>query len=568
MNDIIWLTMRRMRTPLILMILVYSLSVFGLVQIPGQDAAGNPVQVGYLDAIYFIAVLATTIGLGEVPTAFTHAQRLYVFIILFPNVIAWLYSIGTIISLFVDPQFRAVMARSKFNRRVSRMNRDFYIVCGLGNTGRMVVSGLLKRGISAAILERKQDIIHSLSLVEDFAHLPALAGDVTDRRLLDLAGLSKEFSHCIGVIAITNDDHANLTIAITSKLLRPELPVFARSETRRVVANMESFGTDLTVDPYTIFAERFYLALFSPTKYLVQDWLISVPGTRLRKKIKPPVGRWILAGVGRFGSRLALKLDDAGVPYTVIDVHPDRVNKRPGSVLGRGTEAQTLLQAGVADAAGIVAGTGDDMDNLSIIMTALELNPDLFVVTRQENPQNDELFDTSRADLVARRSQIVARRILAFATTPLLAVFNDHLVGQDESFAKTVERRLEGVLEGHSPSLWTVRLTGVWAESIRAGKTEGVAIRLDHMTQNVRMPAAEHLACVCLLLERGASRIFLPGPNQELKQGDSLLFAGRGAARIEMLFALREPTALVSLATGRHQPRGSIMRRIARKRAL
>ena len=113
MNDIIWLTMRRMRTPLMLMILVYSLSVFGMTQIPGQDETGNLVQVGYLDAVYFIASLATTIGFGEIPTAFTHAQRLYVFIILFPNVIAWLYSIGTIISLFVDPQFRAVMARSR-----------------------------------------------------------------------------------------------------------------------------------------------------------------------------------------------------------------------------------------------------------------------------------------------------------------------------------------------------------------------------------------------------------------------------------------------------------------------
>jgi Trk K+ transport system NAD-binding subunit len=566
MNDIIWLTMRRLRTPLILMILVYSLSVFGMAQIPGQDADGNPVPVGYLDAVYFISIMATTIGFGEVPATFTHAQRLYTVIILFPNVIAWLYSIGTIISLFVDPQFRAVMSRSRFSRRVRRMGRDFYIVCGFGYTGRMIVSGLLKRGISAVVLEREQDIIHSMSLVEDFSHLPALAGDVTDRRLLDLAGLGEEIRHCLGVIAITNEDHANLTIAITSKLLRPELPVFARSETRRVSANMASFGTDLTVDPYTIFAERFYLALISPTKYLVQDWLISVPGTRICEKMKPPAGRWILAGVGRFGSRLALKLDDAEVPYTVIDVHPDRVADRPGSVLGRGTEAQTLQQAGVESAVGIVAGTGDDMDNLSIIMTALELNPDLFVVGRQENPQNDELFDASRADLVARRSLIVARRILAFATTPLLAVFIDHLVSHDDSFALSVERRLEGILDRRSPSLWAVGLEDVWAESIRAARMEGVSIRLEHLTQNARTHTTENLPCVCLLLERGASRVFLPEPNQELIEGDRLLFAGRGAARREMLFALREPTALVSLATGRHQPRGSIMRRIARKR--
>ncbi len=567
MNDIVWLTMRRMRTPLILLILVYSLSVFGLAHIPGEDAAGNPLKVGYLNAMYFVAILATTIGFGEIAAAFTHAQRLYTYIILFPNVIAWLYSIGTIISLFVDPQFRAVTARSRFSRRVRRMSKDFYIVCGFGNTGRMIVNGLLKRGIGAVVLERKQDIIHAMALDDQLSHLPSLTGDVTDRRLLDMAGLSENIKHCIGVLAITNEDHANLTIAITSKLLRPDLPVLARSETRRVAANMASFGTDQTVDPYTIFAERFYLALMSPTKYLVQDWLISVPGTELRKKMRPPTGRWILAGVGRFGSRLAAKLDDAQVPYTVIDVHPDRVAARPGSVLGRGTEAKTLREAGIEGAAGIVAGTGDDMDNLSIVMTALELNPDLFVVSRQENPHNDELFDASGADLVARRSLIVARRILAVATTPLLPVFNAHLVNQEDNFARTVERRLEDVLDGRSPSLWTVRMLGVWSECLRTSESEQVTIRLEHILHNARTQEAERLPCVCLLIERGKELIFMPGLNEALQEGDSLLFAGRGGARREMLFALREPMALIGLAKGGPQPRGAIMRRMARKRS-
>jgi Trk K+ transport system NAD-binding subunit len=567
MNDIVWLTMRRMRAPLIVMILVFSVSAFGMVLIPGQDAAGNPTRVGFLDAIYFIAIMATTVGFGEIPGAFTHAQRMYALIMLFPNVIAWLYSIGTIISLIVDPQFRAVLARSRFSRRVRRISGDFYIVCGFGYTGRMIVKGLLKRGISAVVIEREQDIIHSMSLSADFAHLPALAGDVTDRQLLDSAGLSKEIRNCIGVIAITNDDHANLTIAITSKLLRPGMPVLARSETRRVMANMASFGTDLTVDPYTIFAERFYLALRSPTKYLVHDWLISVPGTDLRRELNPPAGRWLLAGVGRFGSRMAARLDEAGVSYTVIDVHPDRVAQRPGSVLGRGTEASTLLEAGVEEAVGIIAGTGDDVDNLSIIMTALELNPRLFVVARQENPHNDELFETSRADLVARRSLIVARRILAVATTPLLPVFVDHLIRHDERFAKMVEERLSAVLDGKAPVLWTVELAGPLAEGLRAGVREGIPIHLEHLTMNARVPDEERLPCVCLLLERGSQRQFLPEPDLELLEGDTLLFAGRGVARTEMLFGLSEPVALISLVTGRPHPRGAIMRRLARKRS-
>jgi Trk K+ transport system NAD-binding subunit len=417
------------------------------------------------------------------------------------------------------------------------------------------------------VLEREPDTVHSMALDEDFAHLPALAGDVTDRRLLDMAGLDPDLRHCLGVIAITNEDHANLTIAVTAKLLRPELPVLARAETQRIADNMASFGTDLTVDPYTIFAERFLLALNSPVKYLVQDWLISVPGTRLRTELDPPDGRWIVCGVGRFGSRMVRQLERAGMPITVIDVHPDRVAQHEGSVLGRGTEATTLREAGVESAVGIIAGTGDDIDNLSIVMTARELNPALFVVTRQERPLNDQLFDSSGADLVARRSLIVARRILAIATTPLLPVFLDHLLSQDERFARTVRHRLEAVLEGLSPGLWTIDLAGEWANSIRAATHEDAPVRLRHLTENARLPGAEDLPCVCLLLERGSLRTFLPGHEEKVLEGDRLLFAGRDTARVEMLFALREPTVLVSAATGRPQPRGALMRHFARKRA-
>ncbi len=565
MDDIIWLTMRRMRTPLIVMILVYSLSVFGMVVIPGQDATGREFHLNYLDAAYFVAIMATTIGLGEMPLAFTEAQRLYVYIILFPNVIAWLYSIGTILSLFLDPQFRAVLQRSRFARKRRWLVGQFYIVCGFGNTGSMIVRGLLKREISAVILEREREIIQSIALNDDFSHLPALAGDVTDRRLLELAGLHDE--RCIGIMAITNEDHANLTIAITSKMLRPELPVLARSERRRVSANMASFGTEYRVDPYSIFAERFYLALTSPTKYLVQDWLISVPGSELRTEINPPAGRWIIAGLGRFGSRIAPQLEAAALPYTIIDVHPDRVVHREDAVLGRGTETHTLIEAGVKDAVGIIAGTGDDVDNLSIIMTAKELNPKLFFVARQENQQNDELFDHLGADLIARRSLIVARRMLSLATTPLLSVFLTHLIHEDEDFADIVKARLESVLHGLAPNPWTEVIKAGCAEAVLTALNHGVEIRLEHITHNLRMENPENLNCVCLLLERGASRLFLPGPNQELLEDDKLLFAGRGTARREMLWNLTNPNSLVEFATGRPQARGAVMRWLGNKGA-
>ena len=93
------------------------------------------------------------------------------------------------------------------------MGEPFYIVCGFGNTGSMVVRGLLKRGFQAVVLEREADKVSRMILDDWFSHVPALDCDTTDRENLELAGFAKE--NCRGVIVTTNDDHANRTIAIT-----------------------------------------------------------------------------------------------------------------------------------------------------------------------------------------------------------------------------------------------------------------------------------------------------------------------------------------------------------------
>jgi Trk K+ transport system NAD-binding subunit len=564
MNDIVWLTMRRLRTPLIVMILVFFSSTLLMVMMPGVNAAGEPVHMSFLNAFYFVAIMSTTIGLGEIPEPFTNAQRFLVFCMILPNVVAWLYSIGTILSLVLDPQFRAVLHRARFASNVRGMAQPFYLLCGFGNTGSMVVGGLLDRGLNAVVLERDANTVHRMILDETFSRVPALDCDTTDRRNLELAGLNHEF--CRGVIVTTNDDHANLTIAISSKLLKPDLPVFARSETERISANMRSFGTDYVINPYRIFAERLFLALTSPIKYLVQDWLISVPGSQLRELLEPPTGRWIVCGAGRFGSRMIDKLKEGGLPYTVVEVHSERLERYAGGVLGRGTEPDALVQAGVEDAVGIIAATGDDVDNLSIVMTALALNPRLFVVARQERQVNDALFDASGAHLVARRSLIVARRILAVATTPLLQTFLQHLVREDDEFARNAAARLQAVLHDRSPSLWLVDLCGEAALGVTSAREWDVPLNLGHLTHNSRSEGGEGLPCVCLVLERGAQRVFLPGENHDVKEGDRLLFAGRRHARREMLRSLMDPCQLVSYASGRHMPRSAVWRWLSGRR--
>jgi voltage-gated potassium channel len=552
------MTMRRMRTPLISLLLVYFFSIMAMVTVPGMDANGRPYHMSFLDAAYFIAILQTTIGFGEIPFGFTPEQRFLIYCLLLPNVVAWLYSIGTLLGLILDKQFQAAFLRRRFSRQVRAIREPFYIVCGFGSTGSMTVSGLLARGIPAVVIEFDEDTVRRMILIDKFSHVPALAGRAGDRTNLELAGLQLE--NCRGVIATTNNDQVNLTIAITVKLLRPGVAMIARSETQRVCDNMASFDTDYIINPYRIFAERIALALSSPLKFLVQDWLISVPGTELREMTRPPSGRWIVCGAGRFGSRVVELMIKHQLHVTVVDVHEDRLPDYEHAVLGRGTEAHTLEAAGVADAQGIVAATGDDIDNLSIIMTARNLNPRLFVIARQERRQNNGLFDSSGADLVALRSRIVARHALQFVATPLLQSFMQHMIRSDESFAERTANRLKAVLNNRAPSIWVTEIKGECAKNLRFVRSLTQKVTLEHIVRNSRSEEGEFLSCVCLTLERGAQRIFLPDNKTELQISDRLLFAGRDLARRQMWWTLMDSHSLLVNASGKRLPRGALWR--------
>jgi hypothetical protein len=46
----VFLVLRRMRVPLIVLITIFAVSVLGLTLVPGQDAAGRPAHLGIFDA--------------------------------------------------------------------------------------------------------------------------------------------------------------------------------------------------------------------------------------------------------------------------------------------------------------------------------------------------------------------------------------------------------------------------------------------------------------------------------------------------------------------------------------
>ncbi|HSN43651.1 MAG TPA: potassium transporter TrkA, partial [Propionibacteriaceae bacterium] len=59
-TDAIFLVLRRMRLPLILLVVLFAISVFGLALTPGANPDGSPWRMSVFDAFYFMSYTATT----------------------------------------------------------------------------------------------------------------------------------------------------------------------------------------------------------------------------------------------------------------------------------------------------------------------------------------------------------------------------------------------------------------------------------------------------------------------------------------------------------------------------
>ncbi len=533
------LIMHQMRLPIIILILSYAVSILGMVIAPGIDDQGHPWHMSFFDAFYFVSFTATTIGFGEIPFPFTNAQRTWALITVYITVVAWFYSLGKILSLMQDPLFKEALKKNFFSRQLARIPNTFILICGFGETGQALVQALTERNIHTVVIDHNEDLIQTLPLQEYKLVVPGFMGDARDPNKLIQAGL--QHSKCAAVIAVTASDETNLKIAVISKLLHPDICVVCRSEIADYESNMFSFGTDFVVNPFDTFANIFAMAMYSPGLHLLYDWLTGVPDTDLTNPIYIEKGHWIICGFGRFGRDLYKQLQNSNIKVTVIDPSEDLrddflnqpENKHNDFILGTGFDEHTLTVAGIEDAAGLISGTDNDTNNLSIIMTAQEINPDLFIVARHNRMSNEKLFQATNANIIMQPSEIIARKIRTLLVSPLMIYFLNEAKSQDPSWANIAISRIMGAMDESIPTIWTLHINEEEARAFCHALKLGRAIHLDNLLQDPRQ-REKKLEAIPILLKRKQRKFLMPTNDISVKEGDQILFCGTASARSSM----------------------------------
>ncbi len=166
MNSTLLLTLRRLRAPIILLIVVFAVGMMGLVLIPGVDEHGEPWRMTMFQAFYFTSYTASTIGFGEIPQEFTDRQRLWVTLIIYASVVGWAYLLSNLLSLGRDQAVRKALIEGRFRRRVDALVEPFYLICGFGETGQLIARALDLRDRRFVIVEIDETRAQQLDLMD------------------------------------------------------------------------------------------------------------------------------------------------------------------------------------------------------------------------------------------------------------------------------------------------------------------------------------------------------------------------------------------------------------------
>lgn len=525
MGNIFFLVLRRMRVPLIVLITVYSVATIGMTLIPGVTPDGEPWRMGFFHAFYFVSFMGTTIGFGEIPYEFTDMQRGWVLVCIYTSVIAWLYSIGSVLRLVQDETFLLAVTQRGFQRSIAKLDSPFYILCGYGTTGEMVNQGLCNLGIQTVVIDLDKDRIAGIEL-GDFSPPPiSLTADITDPNILISAGINSP--HCNGVIVLTNHDHTNLKVAVSCKLANPLVKVISRSEVEDEAKNMASFGTDLIINPYLLFAQRLKQLVTHPQLHQVQGWFINQYSSEyIAPKILEdglPTQRWVICGYGRLGKAIYAELKDAVEDIIIIVPDPIACHAPDPSIVGRGTEAETLFEAKLEDADVIVAATDDDANNLSIIMTAKNIKSDIVTIGRVSKESNKRLFEHADSHYIVRRSLLVANEVLTAISRPLVTKFIQFSNTLSDEDTADLAERIQAITPNKEPVTWRMCINKKNSAELLEFIKNGTEITIGKITQH---HAVYEGGCIPLLLLRNGVSKIMPSNDTVLRAGDELLVCG------------------------------------------
>jgi voltage-gated potassium channel len=148
---------------------------------------------------------------------------------------------------------------------------------------------------------------------------------------------------------------------------------------------------------------------------------------KMEKSLKGLKDHYIVCGYGRVGRKICKEFCIRKVSFVVVEKDPligGQIEKDGFLfVQGDSTEDSTLINAGIEKAKGLVIAVANEADNVFIVLSARQLNPNLFITARADSDSAEKKIKRAGANKVVSPYKIGGIRMALTTLRPNLVDF-------------------------------------------------------------------------------------------------------------------------------------------------
>ncbi len=169
---------------------------------------------------------------------------------------------------------------------------------------------------------------------------------------------------------------------------------------------------------------------------------------RMRDKINDLEKHYIICGAGKTSAEIIKSLGHTSPKqFVVIDINRATIQKLQEedvfAIVGDATLDDTLIEAGLEKAAGLVSALPTDADNVFVTLTARGINNDVMIVAKAEKIESIAKLRRAGANKVVSPNIIAGARMAAMIHRPSVVDFMDAAMAGDNQAMQMEEFRVQ-----------------------------------------------------------------------------------------------------------------------------
>lgn len=161
---------------------------------------------------------------------------------------------------------------------------------------------------------------------------------------------------------------------------------------------------------------------------------------KMEKRLKSIQDHYIVCGYGRMGRDVYASLVRSGRKVVIIDNNPEHFTDQTEDLflIGDASHEDLLIKAGIERARGLISTVHSDASNVFITLTARELNPHLYIISRFELHTTEKKLKRAGADYVINPYKIGGQKISQVILKPTVSKILD-FAQKREGFQLNIE---------------------------------------------------------------------------------------------------------------------------------